>query len=305
MATSRKANDRLKVECSCGAKLMAPKKAVGRRVKCPRCKRILTVPDPGSTADRMIYRLADEEYNKPAMEEQPPPPEPTRTERGTKLCPNCNGEMAGDAVFCIKCGFHLERGVAVTVVPAGSGHTNAAHSSGGLVAFLTEPPSRMMEPPDWKIGLAACIGLALLEAFIRQGAWSLVDSGFSVVLTLLGGAVSALILVFAYKIATSRELELSQAFDVELAMAAALTLFILIAGLIVQPGDDNALSLPAFSIAMGINFFVIILAYRMFLGLPPIKAILVWLIQAAVRIGLFIGLVAILAALLAGTGLEG
>ena len=74
--------ERIDVNCSCGASLKAPKKAVGKRVKCPRCNQILTVHDPGSPLDRALCALGDEEYNKPALEEQPPAPEPVKTEEG-------------------------------------------------------------------------------------------------------------------------------------------------------------------------------------------------------------------------------
>ncbi len=117
---SQKKSDRVKVTCNCGASLMAPKKAVGKKVKCPRCNKVFTVPDPGSTVDRMIYALSDDEYNKPPLEEQPPPPQPKETEKG-KLCPNCNAEMAKEAAFCVKCGYHLDREAAIA----------AAGSTGG------------------------------------------------------------------------------------------------------------------------------------------------------------------------------
>ncbi|MCG3138218.1 MAG: hypothetical protein HJJLKODD_02079 [Phycisphaerae bacterium] len=113
MATSKAEGDKVKVKCGCGAVLMAPKKAIGKKVKCPKCKKVLTVPDPGSTVDRMIYSLGDEEYNRPPLEEQPPPPPPVVTPHGTKLCPRCNAELAAVAVFCVKCGYHLETGLAV------------------------------------------------------------------------------------------------------------------------------------------------------------------------------------------------
>ena len=112
MATAKKSSERIKITCNCGASLMAPKKAVGRKVKCPRCDKVFTVPDPGSTVDRMIYALSDDQYNKPPLEEQPEPPAPKETEHG-KLCPNCNSEMKKDAALCIRCGFHLDRGAAI------------------------------------------------------------------------------------------------------------------------------------------------------------------------------------------------
>ncbi len=119
MATAKKSSDRIKITCNCGASLMAPKKAVGRKVKCPRCYKVFTVPDPGSTVDRMIYALSDDQYNKPPLEEQPEPPAPKETEHG-KLCPNCNSEMTKDAALCIRCGFHLDRGAAIAAASVGA-----------------------------------------------------------------------------------------------------------------------------------------------------------------------------------------
>ena len=109
---------------------MAPKKAVGRKVKCPRCDKVFTVPDPGSTVDRMIYALSDDQYNKPALEEQPEPPAPKETEHG-KLCPNCNSEMKKDAALCIRCGFHLDRGAAIAAAGVD------AHGGGGVGGFIS------------------------------------------------------------------------------------------------------------------------------------------------------------------------
>ena len=108
MAATNK-TERIEVTCNCGATLTAPKKAIGKKVKCPRCNKAFTVPNPGSSVDRMIYALSDDQYNKPALEEQPEPLPPQETEKG-KLCPNCNAEMSRAAVFCVKCGFHIEHG---------------------------------------------------------------------------------------------------------------------------------------------------------------------------------------------------
>ncbi len=126
MATEKKKSRRVKVTCGCGASLMAPKKAIGKKVKCPRCGKIITVTDPGSTVDRLIYALSDEQYNKPALEEQPPPLEAQKTEKG-QLCPRCDAEMSMEAVFCVRCGHHLDRNAAL----------EAASEGGGLGAFFS------------------------------------------------------------------------------------------------------------------------------------------------------------------------
>ena len=57
---------------------------------CPRCNKVITVPDPGSTIDRMIYALGDDEYNKPALEEQP------RLERVRLLLPQLGPRNPSD-----------------------------------------------------------------------------------------------------------------------------------------------------------------------------------------------------------------
>ena len=120
MATEKKKSSRVKVTCGCGASLMAPKKAIGKKVKCPRCSKVITVTNPGSTVDRMIYALSDDQYNKPALEEQPPPPEAQQTEKG-QLCPRCNAEMGKEAVFCVRCGHHLDRAAALEAASPSSG----------------------------------------------------------------------------------------------------------------------------------------------------------------------------------------
>jgi uncharacterized paraquat-inducible protein A len=124
-AKNKLRRERIDVTCSCGASLKAPRKAVGKRVKCPRCHKVLRVRSPDSSLDRALCALGDEEYNTPKLETQPPPPEPVRTEKG-KLCPMCNGEMPLDAAFCIKCGYHLELG---TVTPRPSGQPDGGFFS--------------------------------------------------------------------------------------------------------------------------------------------------------------------------------
>ncbi len=78
--------------------------------------------------DRMLCALGDGESNTPALEEQPPPPEPIETKTG-KLCPMCNGEMKRDAVLCIKCGYHLERGQTAS-------SSSSGESDGGFFSKL-------------------------------------------------------------------------------------------------------------------------------------------------------------------------
>ena len=77
-AKNKLRRERIDVTCSCGAKLKAPRKAGGKRVKCPRCHKVLSVSGPDSSLDRALCALGDEEYNTPKLEQQPPPPEPVR-----------------------------------------------------------------------------------------------------------------------------------------------------------------------------------------------------------------------------------
>lgn len=80
---------RIKFACdSCGGSLKVPAEAVGRRVKCPKCQAVATVPDPNAGAaddpdgeDDMFAGLAVAQPVRVPMVAPPPPP-PMAESRG-------------------------------------------------------------------------------------------------------------------------------------------------------------------------------------------------------------------------------
>jgi hypothetical protein len=64
----------------CGKAINAPDTAAGRRVRCPACGQVLTVPKAADT-----YDLADED-RQPQRQEGPPPAAPTEAENTCAVC---------------------------------------------------------------------------------------------------------------------------------------------------------------------------------------------------------------------------
>jgi predicted RNA-binding Zn-ribbon protein involved in translation (DUF1610 family) len=96
---------RIKFACdSCGGSLKVPVEAVGRRVKCPKCQTIATVPDPDAGAsgaageDDMFAGLSvGPAVAARAMPPPPPPPVPDGrpAARGTGARPAARGGGSG------------------------------------------------------------------------------------------------------------------------------------------------------------------------------------------------------------------
>jgi len=92
----------IKIRCRCGQGFQAPDKLAGKKVRCPKCGNPLLIPaperEPEASPDaggRDMSALLDEI----GVETTPD---------GGKRCPQCNVTLAGTAVFCVGCGFHLE-----------------------------------------------------------------------------------------------------------------------------------------------------------------------------------------------------
>lgn len=93
----------IKVQCnSCGAGFKAKDELAGRRVKCPKCKQALTIPQPaqpqavGAAAHNPLLDLLDQED--------------VRSVARGPVCDNCGVEVQPGTVICIECGFNLETG---------------------------------------------------------------------------------------------------------------------------------------------------------------------------------------------------
>ncbi len=100
----------IKVDCACGHSLSAPARFAGQQVRCPACKKPVSVPGGKKTSvpavagmsrqteevDHAIGSLLDEVgYQKAAAAHR---------------CPNCKEDLLPDAILCIHCGYNLETG---------------------------------------------------------------------------------------------------------------------------------------------------------------------------------------------------
>lgn len=99
-----------KFPCRCGARLKAPAAAVGKRVKCPKCGAVNTVPatarqeEPAGGLDinAALEALARQEQSAAAVE-QP------ATSRGIR-CANCGAVLSAEARLCTQCGYDIKTG---------------------------------------------------------------------------------------------------------------------------------------------------------------------------------------------------
>jgi len=83
----------IRFKCACGKALVARDEQAGKRTKCPACQQPIVIPAPPAPApasDELRLALAEE-------------PE-------KHYCPNCNAELAPDAVVCARCGYDLQTG---------------------------------------------------------------------------------------------------------------------------------------------------------------------------------------------------
>ncbi|MCD0461624.1 hypothetical protein [Roseiconus lacunae] len=92
----------ISIRCQCGQSLSVKEQFAGRTVSCPKCKAPIQVPaapaaqSVGTTAaGNPLNDLFDEEGFSNNI---------------GALCPNCNAEMAAEAVLCTKCGFNKATG---------------------------------------------------------------------------------------------------------------------------------------------------------------------------------------------------
>ena len=126
----------IRLRCSCGKGLRVRDQAAGRRIKCPGCGSILTVPRPEPPPDEGGPRLVEEDSARPERDLGPVPAD-------VKPCPRCGVELPAYAVFCHTCGYKFG--------------TSAA--SGGSKALVEKVPRRTVVKAV--LGVA---GLAVLLA---------------------------------------------------------------------------------------------------------------------------------------------
>ena len=91
----------IKVACQCGKQFAAKDVLAGKRVKCPQCSAVLTIPQAASgaaaprapTAHRVSELLDD-----------------AGMRTGVVRCPGCGAELGESAVLCVMCGYDTRVG---------------------------------------------------------------------------------------------------------------------------------------------------------------------------------------------------
>ena len=104
------------LRCSCGKGLRVRDHAAGKRIKCPACGTILTVPrpePPEPSPEPAGFSLVQEEAVRPSDGfglEPEPEPEAGPEAADVKNCPQCRVALPSSAVICNTCGYDYRTG---------------------------------------------------------------------------------------------------------------------------------------------------------------------------------------------------
>jgi hypothetical protein len=111
------------VTCQCGQSFAAGDHLAGRTVQCPKCKNPLVIPAPQAMAaapSQMAAAMPSAGganiFDNAGIKARA---------QGVPTCPSCSAELAPNAVLCVKCGYHLQKGQRIGSLPmtgAGGGH---------------------------------------------------------------------------------------------------------------------------------------------------------------------------------------
>ena len=99
----------IRVQCtSCGTRLKAPEKLAGKKTKCPRCKTLLVVPDPGASIESVAAEFLSSVKDTPSRVSNTVPA-PEIVDGITFVCPFCHEvyqvarEMEEKRILCRNC----------------------------------------------------------------------------------------------------------------------------------------------------------------------------------------------------------
>ncbi len=87
----------IKVACQCGQQFAAKDELAGKRVKCPKCAAVLTIPPSGSKpagVGKGVSELLDDAGMRSGIERRP----------------GCGAELGKSAVLCVMCGYDTRLG---------------------------------------------------------------------------------------------------------------------------------------------------------------------------------------------------
>jgi hypothetical protein len=83
------------VKCSCGKTIQAQPEHAGKRIRCPDCKAIVSVPAPEVPVEvAEVAEVAEQGYDVAKV----------------RKCPGCRREWPANTVICVECGYNFETG---------------------------------------------------------------------------------------------------------------------------------------------------------------------------------------------------
>ena len=117
----------IRVTCQCGHTLSVPDEMAGKSGKCPKCKQLLKVPAGSSSPSSGNPKPPENNAAAKPKAAKPTPAAAAATARSAgqmaglfdevglvqkkgRFCPSCDSQVTGDAIICVKCGFHLSEG---------------------------------------------------------------------------------------------------------------------------------------------------------------------------------------------------
>lgn len=164
--------EHIKIHCACGAGLKVPPKAIGKKIKCPKCETVFVAeeeesPFSLSPLDTYDEDKVTEERARAPKAPQPPPP-PASDKPGTP-CPLCGKPIAAGAVMCVACGYDTRSGRRVS--PTKITVSAAAKIAKGAGSFLL---GCTLSGVGAVIGAAIWLGVGIVTKYeIGWIAWAL------------------------------------------------------------------------------------------------------------------------------------
>ena len=125
----------IKLECKCSYTLTLPDRLAGQKIRCKRCAKVLTVPQP-----RMQIPATNEDSFAGAMVSD----EALRV-RGMRACPGCKKPYPPSVQICVGCGLNIDSGAMLyasieedTVSPVYEAEKNKQAEAGFFARLLSK-----------------------------------------------------------------------------------------------------------------------------------------------------------------------
>jgi DNA-directed RNA polymerase subunit RPC12/RpoP len=96
----------IKVACQCGQAFAAKDQLAGKAVKCPKCGKVLRIPQPKVAAPAKKRAGISDLLDEVGMR------------ANVVRCPGCGQELPPDAVLCVMCGFDMRLGHRIKTIVA-------------------------------------------------------------------------------------------------------------------------------------------------------------------------------------------